>query len=111
MQKFGQPGAPGAPTFKQVIIDKGKKMAEGSKIPGSSATRNRVGNDELLSGGLTEETVEGSARKFGISLEQPSQGVDPLRKVADLNNNAHQGADIGRSGDSGGNGAHPKFQG
>ena len=110
-RKVGRPGAPRAPTFKQVIIDKGKNKVEGLKIHGSLATGNRTSTDELLSSSCMEDVMEESARKDEISLEQPSLGLDPQRNVADLSNTVHQGPDLGRSRDSGENSGQLKYQG
>ena len=108
---MGRSGAPGAPTFKQVIIDKGKKLAEGTKIQGSSVTCNHTGHTEILSDILTTETVKGSTSKEGICLDQPSQEADPRGRAADLSDNDNQNAHLGRSENSGGNRAQPKLQG
>ena len=104
---MGRPGAPGAPTFKQVIIDKGKKADEGSRIPGSSTTRDHAGHTELLSDRFTAGTGKGSTSREGSSLNQPSQKADPQSNAADLKDNADQNAQLGRSKNSEGNRAQP----
>ena len=108
---MGRPGAPGAPTFKQVIIDKGKTTAEGSRIPGSSATQDHAGHTETRSDRFTAGTGKGSTSKEGTSLDRPSQEADSQRNATDLNDNADQNTHLGRSGNSEGHRTQPKLQG
>lgn len=74
---MGRPGAPGAPTFKQVIIEKGKMQVEGLNITGSTAAEIRTKESDSILIDRSTNTTKGTARKQEPTIVLPSQEADP----------------------------------